>query len=103
MCAGDLTTIGSANGLSPGRREAIIWINDVKWNLKNTLQWNVNRNSYIFIHENVPENVVCKIASVSGRPHYVNVMVTKSWHHAIVYLCTASVQREIEPSGLSGH
>ena len=27
MCVGNLTIIGSDNGLSPGRRQAIIWIN----------------------------------------------------------------------------
>ena len=28
LCASKLTTIGSDNGLSPGRRQAIIWTND---------------------------------------------------------------------------
>ena len=28
ICVSKLTTIGSDNGLSPGRRQAIIWIND---------------------------------------------------------------------------
>ena len=28
ICAGNLTIIGSDNGLSPGRRQAIIWTND---------------------------------------------------------------------------
>ena len=28
ICIGDLTTIGSANGWSPVRRQAIIWAND---------------------------------------------------------------------------
>ena len=27
MCVGKTTIIGSANGLSPGRRQAIIWTN----------------------------------------------------------------------------
>ena len=27
ICVGKLTTIGSDNGLSPGRRQAIIWSN----------------------------------------------------------------------------
>ena len=27
ICVGKLTIIGSANGLSPGRRQAIIWTN----------------------------------------------------------------------------
>ena len=28
ICVSELTTIGSDNGLSPGRRQAIIWTND---------------------------------------------------------------------------
>ena len=28
ICVSDLTIIGSDNGLSPGRRQAIIWTND---------------------------------------------------------------------------
>ena len=28
ICVNKLTTIGSDNGLSPGRRQAIIWAND---------------------------------------------------------------------------
>ena len=28
ICVGKLTNIGSDNGLSPGRRQAIIWSND---------------------------------------------------------------------------
>ena len=28
ICVGELTSIGSDNGLSPGRRQAIIWTND---------------------------------------------------------------------------
>ena len=28
ICVGKLTIIGSDNGLSPGRRQAIIWTND---------------------------------------------------------------------------
>ena len=29
ICVGNLTIIGSDNGLSPGRRQAIIWTNDI--------------------------------------------------------------------------
>ena len=48
-CVGNLTIIGSDNGLSPGRRQ---------------LQWNFNRNQYIFIQENAFENIVCEMASI---------------------------------------
>ena len=46
--------IGSDNGLSPGRLQAIIWTNDgilLIWPLGTKLQWNVNQNSYISIHQ----------------------------------------------------
>ena len=43
----------------------------VNWNLKNKLQWNFNRNSYIFIQENTFETVVCGIAAMLSRPHCV--------------------------------
>ena len=63
--------------------------NIVNWTLRNKLQWNLNRNSYIFIHENAFENIVCKIAaiclglnvltSVSNYHHY-RVRELPTWH-----------------------
>ena len=74
-CVGELTTIGSGNGLSPGRRQAI-YLNQcwhtINSNLRNKFQWNRKRNSYILIQENVFENVVCEIASILPRPQCVN-------------------------------
>ena len=70
----NLTILGSDNGLSPGRRHAIIcqcW-NIVNSNLRNKLQWNPMRNSFIFILENAFENVVCEMASIWSRPQWVN-------------------------------
>ena len=51
-------TIGSDNGLSPIRRQVIIWTNDdiVNWTLGNKLQWNFIQNSHIFSQENAFEN-----------------------------------------------
>ena len=46
--------------------------NSVNWTLRNKLQWNFNRNSYILILENVFENVVCKMAFISSRSQCVN-------------------------------
>ena len=57
-----LSIIGSDNGLSPGRRQAII--NIVNLTPRNKLQWNFNRNSYIFIQENPFQNVVWKMAAI---------------------------------------
>ena len=66
-----LTIIGSDNGLSPGRRHAIIWTNDGSMYI-GTLGTNVSENSYIFIQENAFENVVCKMAVILFRPQCVN-------------------------------
>ena len=38
----------------------------------NKLQWNCDRNSYIFIQENVFENVVCEMADILSRHQCVN-------------------------------
>ena len=78
ICVGYLTIIGSDNGLSPGRRQAITWI--VNWTPRNKLQWNVNRNSYIFIQGNPFENVVWKMAAILSRPQCVNVQ------HSILFI-----------------
>ena len=55
VCVGKLAIIDSGNGLSPGRRQTIIWINArniANWTLRNKLQWNFNTNSHIVIQEN---------------------------------------------------
>ena len=51
--------------------------NIINWTLRNKLQWNFNRNSNIFIHENALENVVCEMASILSRPKCVNRIVIK--------------------------
>ena len=63
-----LTIIGSNNGLSPGRRQAIIWTNSYR---RKKFLWNLKRNSYIFIQENAFENAVCKVTVIlSCGPFY---------------------------------
>ena len=76
ICVGNLTSIGSYNGLSPGRRQAIIWTNAgifVNWTLGNKLRWNFNQNSNIFFQENPFENVVWNIAAILSRPQCDNL------------------------------
>ena len=58
-----LTIIGSDNGLSPGRRQAILWTNTGMLFL-GQLETNFNWNSHIFIEENILENVVRKMAAI---------------------------------------
>ena len=68
ICVGNLTIIGSDNGLSPGRRQAIIWTNDgilsirpVGTNFSDILA-EINN---IFIQENVFKSVVCDMAAIN--------------------------------------
>ena len=84
ICVGNLTIIGSDNGLSPRRRQAITWTNvgillTGPLQCRNKLQWNVNRNSYIFIQENPFENVVWKMAAILSWPQCVNMPGRMCW------------------------
>ena len=45
----------------------------VNWTLKNKLQWNLNRNSNIFIEENAFESVVCETAAILSQPQCVKI------------------------------
>ena len=75
ICVGNLTIIGSDNGLSPGWRQAITWTNVgiLLITPSNKLQWNVNRNSYIFIQENPFEYDIWKMGAILSRPQCVNM------------------------------
>ena len=48
---------------------------------RNKLQWNFNRNSYIFIQENAFENV-CKMVAISSQPQCVNDL-NEIWHKKV--------------------
>ena len=39
----------------------------------NKNQWNFKRNSYIFIHENASDHVVCEMAVILSRPQCVKL------------------------------
>ena len=87
ICISRLTITGSDNGLSPGRRQAIIWTNAgilLIGPIRNKLQWKFNRNSNIFIHENAFESVVCEMAAILSRPQCDNGVI-RMWeapcHH----------------------
>ena len=74
ICVSKLTIIASDNGLSPGRRQAIIWTSAgilLIWTLRNKLQWNFNHNSNIFIQENAFESVVWEMTAFLSRPQCV--------------------------------
>ena len=72
---GNLAIIGSDNGLSPGRRQAIISTNAGVFfylTLRDKLQWNINGNWCIFIRE-----MYSKMSSVKYRPSYLGLNVLR--------------------------
>ena len=77
ICVSKLTTIGSDNGLSPGRRWAVIWTNagilfvGPFWtNLSDT----ITEIQTFFTDENVVENVVCEMAAIFSRTQCVRLV-----------------------------
>ena len=69
-CVNNLTFIGSGNGLSPGRYQAIVW-NNARRLLIKPLRTNFSKISieilYIFIQENTFEYTVRKMGAVLSR------------------------------------
>ena len=86
ICVSKLTSIGSDNGLSPGRRQAIIWTNARIFSI-GPLGTNFSENlieiHIFFIQENAFENVVWKMASILSLPQCVKAWPLKmcSWGH----------------------
>ena len=66
ICVSKLTIIGSDNGLSPGRRQAIIWTNAGMWLIK-PLETNF-RESLIKIHTFSFTKIHLKMSSGKWRP-----------------------------------
>ena len=100
ICVGNLTIIGSDNGLSPGRRQAIIWTNAgilLIGPLGTNFQWNFNQNSNIFIKENVFASVICEMASILFRPQSVKCIscLQELFWHCINQWCTYN-EEELE-------
>ena len=93
MWVSKLTIIGLDNGLSPHRRESIIWTNAEILMTRTPgtkLQWNLKRNWYIFIQENAFENVVCEMAAIFSQPQCVSQLahlsVSELNHHLFMKL-----------------
>ena len=70
ICVSKLIITGSDNGLSPGRRQAIMWTNAGILLIGPLGKF--NQNSNISIHENAIESVVCEMAAILSRPLCVN-------------------------------
>ena len=77
MCVDKLTIICSNNGLSPGRRQAIIQTNA---GILLIGPWGTNfseifnRNLYIFIQENAFQTVVCEMLAILSQPQCVKAI-----------------------------
>ena len=78
-CVGNLTIIGSDNGLSPGRRQAIIWTNAEILFFKNRFSDILIKILTFSLKKNAFENIVCKMAVIYlglndhlSRPQRVN-------------------------------
>ena len=74
ICVSKLTIFSSDKWLvtwpAPSHYLNQCW-NIVNWTLGNKLQWNLNRNLFIFIQENAFENVVWKMAAILSGPQCV--------------------------------
>ena len=74
ICVGKLATGGSNNGLSPSRRQAIIWKKKAGmffyFTLRNKFQWNIYRN-HIFSFK----KMYIKISSAKCRPFCLGLNV----------------------------
>ena len=70
ICVSKLTIIGSDNGLSPGRRQAIIWTNA---GILLIGPIGTNFSEILIIQENAFESVVCETAAILSRPQCVKM------------------------------
>ena len=75
ICVSKLTFIGSDNGLSPGRRQAIIWTNAWIW-LIGPLGTNFNE-IFIEIHTFSSKKIYLKMSSGKWRPFCLGLNVLK--------------------------
>ena len=88
ICVSKLTIIGSDNGLSPDRRQAIIWTNAGLLLIgPSGTNFSEILIEIIFIQENAFESVVCETAAILSRPQCVNATtsnifgwIKSCWH-----------------------
>ena len=89
ICVSTSNNIGSDNGLSPWRRQAITWTkcwDIVNWTRKKKLQGNLNRNSYISMKMNL------KMSYQNEKSENVYSIILKTWKHgADIILCHSDV------------
>ena len=84
ICIGNLTIIGPDNGLSPGRRQAIIWTNA---GILLIGPWGRNFSEILIgIHTFSFKKIHLKMASAKWRPFCLglNVLTLNHWHHLVI-------------------
>ena len=69
--------------------------NFVNWTLRNKLQWNFNKNSNIFIQENVFESVVCEMAAILSLPQWVKHI--EAWCCHLILFCSSHYLNQFLP------
>ena len=96
ICVGKLTIIGSDNGLSPARRQAIIWTNAgilLIGPLGTNFNELLNRIQTFSFTKNALENVICEMASISSRPQCVKndaKKIAELTHWGLItYICVS--------------
>ena len=92
ICVGNLTIIASDNGLSPGRRQAIIWTNAgilLIWPLGTNFGEISNEIQTFSFQENPFQNVVWKMAAILSRPQCVKA--TPCWLIIIIIIITTTI------------
>ena len=96
ICVGNLTIIGSDNGLSPGRRQAIIWTN-ARILLIGPLGTNFSEIQ-IGIQKFSYEKMHLKMSSVKWRQFCLglNVLRAKPLHEPILTYCQFDPKEYIE-------
>ena len=58
----------------------------VNWTIKDKLQWNFNRNTKLFIHENASENIVCEMAAILSMGRWCKPLHPGSLSRLRLYL-----------------
>ena len=97
ICVSKLTIIGSDNGLSPGRRQAIIWTNDgilLIWALGTHFSEVLIEIQTFSFWTKMFESVVCEMAAIWFRPQWVNGCDEVIWAFHPVYPPVVSLTTE---------
>ena len=69
--------------------------NIVNWTLRNKLQWNLNRNSNIFIQENAFASIVCETVAILSRPQCVKLYIEYAYVCGVLWFAYIIVHWEL--------